>query len=356
MMRFLIKVPKILKRISVYFLKNFRISLFIYNSFFKIINKKRFYSSINQRVSLSIFDYQELSKPLPYCPIEPVKDSNYYGHYHCIKKYANIDRIEHSVEHGLYLGNYVPRASYLNTVKSIITFSNNRRKHLIESNINKPIVTIGPYIHYASPLLNENDFDELKNELGSTFLLFPSHSVKSGTVKIDAEHLIDKVKKISSGFKTVIVCFFYQDIIHNVYPKYFIDAGFKIVTAGHRYDLNFISRLKSIIMLADYTASNSIGTHIGYCIYLNKPHYLIENETYRYYNDTLAEQYRNEEQIKSLEEEKEEIRKVFSFYSDQITEEQKNVIDKYWGTSLIKGPEELKNLLRASAISPLGNL
>ena len=71
---------------------------------------------------------------------------------------------------------------------------------------------------------------------------------------------------------------YYKDILNNIYPKYFEDAGFKIVTAGNLYDINFLSRLKLIIQLADFTASTSIGTHTGYCVYLNKPHFLIKQK------------------------------------------------------------------------------
>lgn len=48
-----------------------------------------------------------------------------------------------------------------------------------------------------------------------------------------------------------------------------------MTTAGHQLDINFLNRLKTIILLSDYTCSNSIGTHTGYCVYLGKPHLVI---------------------------------------------------------------------------------
>ena len=42
--------------------------------------------------------------------------------------------------------------------------------------------------------------------------------------------------------------------------------------------------------------------------------------------------------IKKLED-------LFSSYTDKITEEQREKIDYYWGTSLVKTPEELAEIL-----------
>lgn len=338
-----IKQPR---KIAVYFLKNYSLVLFLYNSFFRLKNKKHFYSEIEKRKKISIFSYKELSQPLPYYPIEAVKDSNFYGMYYSIKKYTGIKKITHSIEHGLYLGNYVPFATYLKTTKSIITFSENRKKHLKAAKVNKPIVAIGPYIHYATMPVSENEFKKLKQSLGKTFLLFPSHSIKDFNVNMDISELIKDVKKITSNYDSILVCLFYKDILDGVYPKYFEEAGFKIVTAGNRYDINFLSRLKLIINLADFTASNTIGTHTGYCVYLNKPHFVIEQKIKRSRdNNAPVIEYRDDEQIKTMKEEKDEILKEFNEYSEQITEGQKNVVEKYWGISSIKTPKQLYDIL-----------
>ena len=339
----IIKQPR---KIAVFFLKNYSLVLFLYNSFYRLKNKNSFYCEIEKRKNLSIFNYKELSQPLPYYPIEAVKDSNFYGMYHSIKKFTGIKKITHSIEHGLYLGNYVPFATYLKTTKSIITFSENRKKHLINAEIKKPIYTIGPYIHYATISIAEYEFKKLKQSLGKTFLLFPSHSIKDFNVKIDVLELIENVKKIASNYDSILVCLYYQDILDGIYPKYFDEAGFKIVTAGNRYDINFLSQLKLIIELADFTASNTIGTHTGYCVYLNKPHFVIEQKIkLSRDNKTPVIEYRDDEQIKIMEEEKNEIIKEFTEYSEFITESQKQIIDKYWGISSIKQKNELKQIL-----------
>lgn len=345
-MRSFFNIIKQPRKIAVYFLKNYSLVLFLYNSFYRLKNKRSFYSEIEKRKKLSIFNYKELSQPLPYYPIETAKDSNFYGIYHSIKKFTGIKKITHSIEHGLYLGNYVPFATYLNTTKSIITFSENRKKHLINAKIKKPIVSIGPYIHYATLTVSENEFKKLKQSLGKTFLLFPSHSIKDFNANMDISDLINNVKKIASTYNSILVCLFYRDILDGIYPKYFEEAGFKIVTAGNRYDINFLSRLKLIIELADFTASNTIGTHTGYCVHLNKPHFVMEQKITRSRkNNTPVIEFRDDIQVKTLQEEKNEIIKEFTDYSEYVTESQKKIVDKYWGTSSIKEKKELKKML-----------
>ncbi len=340
------KIKNKIKETVIYLLKNFHVSMFLYNGFYKIINKKKFQNEVSNRKSLSIFKFKELSKPIPFYPIETIKDANFYGHLHSLKKYAGVDKITHSIEHGLYLGNYVPYATFLKTTKSIITFSENRKKHLRNANIKKPIITIGPYIHYAEPLLSDKDFNEIKKSIGRTFLLFPTHSIKNIDVEIEIEDLISKVKKTAKDFDTIMVCFYYKDILNDIFPEYFMKAGFKIVTAGNIYDINFLSRLKSIIQLSDFTASNNVGTHTGYCIYLNKPHFIFkQNINYKKENSLSTINYRNSKQLESMEEEKNDILKEFTYFSHEITDNQRKIIDKYWGISSIKNPNELKALL-----------
>ena len=335
-----------IRNIMIYILKNFTTILFFSNTYFRIKNKTRFYSEIEKRKNTSIFNYKKLSQPIPFYPIEAVKDSNFYGIYHSLKEYSGVSRISNSIEHGLYLGNYVPFASHLRTTKAIITFSDNRKKHLLKAKVNKPIYKIGPYIHYAKLPVSESEFIKLKESLGKTLLLFPSHSITNFNVRMDVFELIKKVENLALNYDSILVCLYYKDILNDHYLQHFKKNKFRIVTAGHKYDINFLSRLKLIIKLADFTVSNTVGTHTGYCVYLNKPHFIIEQEVQLTgENNTEIIDYRVKEELDSLSKEKKEIFKEFIIYSPLITEKQKEVIDKYWGISSIKQPNFLFDIL-----------
>ena len=73
----------------------------------------------------------------------------------------------------------------------------------------------------------------------------------------------------------MLVCLYYRDILNGNYAQY-EEAGFTVVTAGYREDCLFLSRLRSLISISDLTMSNSVGTHVGYCVYMGKPHYVYD--------------------------------------------------------------------------------
>lgn len=128
--------------------------------------------------------------------------------------------------------------------------------------------------------------------------------------------------------------------------------GYKIVTSGHRFDLNFLSRQKSFIELADYTMSNNLGTHVGYCIHLNKPHYIFQQRVFYDAKDQKTQKHlsdaSNQDNNLTYEWELKEICEAFNQYEIDITEKQREIVEEYWGESYIRTPEELRNLLRYS--------
>lgn len=310
-------------------LKNNQFALTIYNSVFILVNKKRFIKELKIREQLSITDYTHLSSNLPFVPIEQTKDSNYYGYLHIIKMYASTNITDWSIEHGLMFGDYIPYSYSCKTIRKIITFSEIRAKFL-RNTLNKQVSPIGPYIHYASPILDDITFKSLKKQFGKTLLFFPSHSSVEEIASNNIKHEIDIISKIQKEgqFQTVLVCMYYLDIQKFDYNTNYERNGFKVVTAGHQLDLNFLRRLKSIIMLSDYTISSSVGTQVGYCIYLKKPHYIIGNHI-----------------KKDMPDDYKEILNSFKYFSPAITENQYIIAAKYWGFNSIKSPEQLRQFL-----------
>lgn len=331
-----------MRNLLVYILKNSEIVLFLYNLYFRVRNKKVFYREIERRKSLSLFDYKELSQSIPYYPIEKVKDSNYYGYAQALKEYAHLDRIDSALEHGIYLGDRVTVAEKYRTTRSVITMSENRVRAFKIHKIQKPIEAIGPYIHYAEPFLSNEDYFKLKAQLGRVLLVMPVHSSKMIEVSFSPKLLIDFIQSVEKDFDTIMVCLHYMDLRKNPscaaeYEK----KGYKVVCAGHAYDTYFVKRLKSIIMLSDYVVSNSHGTNTGFCTYMGKPQTIVHDpdlvKHHSFYTDEV--QKIRDEQVKEIEN-------AFSEYKYEISEEQYQVIDKYWGLSCIKTSDELCNALK----------
>ena len=331
-----------MRKILVYILKNSEVILFFYNLYYKIINKSKYKSENEKRQKLSLFDYKELAKPIPFYPTDKVRDTNYYGYAKEIKKYAGVDRVNSMLEHGLFLGDRILTAEGYRTTRTVITMSPNRVDSFKAHSLNKPIIAIGPYIHYAEPFLSEDEFKALKKELGKVLLVMPVHPAKGYVVDYSNKLLLDFIDKVRDEYDTIMICIHFRNLWNN--PNCVSDyekRGYRVVCAGTTFDYNFVRRLKSIIMLSDYVLSNNHGSNTGYCLYLGKPQTILYDKDlvkkgYSYYADD--EKRIRDAQVKEIEE-------AFREYSPKITDYQRHVIDKYWGLSHIKTPQELHSII-----------
>lgn len=294
---------------------------------------------IEGRKKLSLFDYKALSKPLVAYPFYYILENNYYGHGRVLSRFFKVDDYTR-IEHGSFLGGYVPNHNYLKTTRSIITFSDYRKKCNISTK--KQVTHIGSYINYAYSILSDEQIKIMKEELGRVLLVFPSHSIDSVHANFDIQSLIDfiLIKKKQFKFDSVVVCLYWKDIELKM-DRYYLECGFKIVTAGHTYDYYFLDRLKSIIELADYTMSNDVGTHVGYCIAMQKPHYIYATDV-KYVADKnhvnsdreLGIRSLNQQEISAMQ--KKDIINKFSTWQCQITKEQTECVEYYWGKRYVK--------------------
>ncbi len=319
-------------------------------SFFKIKNGQKLTAECERRKNISLFDYTALSQPLPYGPEELVIDNNLYGHAHYLKKFAGIKNdLNAYLEHGVFWGGMVHADQKYWYTKRIITFGDNRKKAIEKKLPAKEAVCVGPYIHYADELFNPEKMALLKAKLGRVLLVFPSHSIVNQSREFSLEDFITEVNRIKVDFDTVLVSLYFLDALKTDQVKRYEQEGFRIVTSGHRFDRHFIARHRTIISLADMTVSNSVGTHIGYCVYLGKPHYIFKQE-HRVVSTSDKELQRHTSMYDGNEKQKadaemDEVVKAFATYSPhEISTKQKEVVEKYWGISSLKSPKELRSI------------
>ncbi|MBG7612790.1 hypothetical protein IU405_11085 [Polaribacter sp. BAL334] len=334
-------------------IKSFIITHKIINILFviglRLIHRKS-KKEINIRSNISIFDYKKIISEIPQYPTDIVIDNNYYGLSVSLKKYlANDKPLNAYIEHGLFLGSIVKKDSIDWCVSKIITLSEIRKNH-IKKKTTKNVIKIGPYIHYVDDFLKEDTFCHHKNDIGKTLLVFPSHSIKNLATDFNNDELITFLKSVQNEFDTVIICLYWRDALNQNLVKTYENCGFKITSAGHINDIFFLSRLKSIIKLADFVVSNSVGTHIGYVNYLKKPQMILRQKVnYKVSkNDHRAFSQRNQSDLNTLESETKEIENSFKKYTFNISSKQNEVIEKYWGISEIKTKEALSNALSNS--------
>lgn len=338
-------MEEILKRILRRVLKKNTIVLRRIEIFYlKVKNKKYKFESENRK-SLNIFSIEELIKYMGLYPTEYYFGVSLYGIIDVLKEYAEISpqiKFRGAIEHGLHLGNYYNVEEVKADMKKVITYGE-YRKNILKSYTNNTIYKIGPYIYYAKGIYNKDKIQKIKNKFGKTLIFFPIHSIEQVRANYEQNKIINELEELKNEFQTIIICMYYMDIYLNKHKEY-EKKGYKIVCAGHKNDKYFLSRLRSIIEISDETASNGVGTHIGYSLCLNKPHFII-NTPYSF--DFLTKEQKSifNKTKKIYEIAENEILKVFLKRTSKITDKQKKIYYKYWGGNEIKSKTELKKIL-----------
>lgn len=272
--------------------------------------------------------------PIPIFSIKPGLQGNHcYGNSYAVQNAMGTDYDTNCmIEHGVYFGRKVIEEECLyQEISTIYTYSPYREEVLREhfgKNLKKKIVPIGPYIIYAHHMLHEADLIKLKRKWGRTLLVFPSHSSPEGEQSFDYQTWFDAIKAKSKDYDTVIISLFWLDIYNGNY-KHYLKKGFIIVCCGNRFDPHFLSRQKDLISIADMTMSNDIGTHIGYCIALGKPHYIYRQEI----KWSISKSKDKDTSCIALCRQKEydELFNMFGMWQEYITKEQIETVKYYWG-------------------------
>ena len=288
----------------------------------------RFFILINFKNS--IFNFKSLSLNInEYNPRIFYKEKHHYGHYKILKE-LNLNDKKVSIDHGAayvngFYENYKVNERFFD-YSSLVVSSDLRAKTIIKNietyKINsslKTVYSVGPYISYVNTHISEDKIKRIKSRLGRTVVVFPNHSIERRVSSDSSQKFKNFIKSLFETHNTVLVCMYWKDIQLNRYKQY-TEMGCKIVTAGHRADSNFINRLKTIISIADYSVSNAIGTHVGYCIKMGVPHKI----------------HLEEHEIDGLSLDKKDLYKALDTHKKIITEEQLEIVERYWGKNIIK--------------------
>lgn len=332
-----------LNRLSQIIFKN---ELFRKKLIVKIYNFKQIFKKKNKESSL--FDYNALILNSKFYCTEYYKGNALYGIGKVIKEYCDYDKkVLGCIEHGVYFGDYINEKEAIKSgLPAVLTYGTVRNDMLRKKKSKKLIFKIGPYIKYANLLLTDDEIKNIKKKNGKTLLVFPTHSVDRVETEFDYNGFINEIKKFKEryNFKTVLVSLYYRDIELGK-NKIYEDNGFIVVSNGLKEDYDFLSRQKTLITLSDYTISNSVGTHIGYSVALGIPHTIIKQKM-EYKSDSkfdvkdVPNLY-----LESSILQKKEVEEYFLKYSEEITKEQLQVCNKYWGLGNYKTKEQMLELL-----------
>lgn len=305
---------------------------------------------IQRRASIPFQSIDVLSKPIPEgwvkaCAMD-MYEALYYGALPALLDYAGISSFTMppsnlGVQHGYVFEIRSWEKSKLE--KRNIVWSKRLVDMYHEHTSNPNVFAIGAAFFYAKSLLNHEQLEAEKKRLGKNLLAFPMHSQGCVDTNYDPNKFLNILAEERRRFDTVRVCMYWKDILRGTH-KVFADAGYEIVCNGHIFDLNFLRRQKTLFELADATISNGVGSHIGYSLFMEKPHWLIDDE-YEYVNSKRGGDAKDLTDVSKRDNFK-QVKNAFLDNSDYaITKVQREIIDEFWGISDMKSPNELREVL-----------
>lgn len=274
-------------------------------------------------------------------------DAYLYGQLQNLIQYAGYNCTSFSlpfIEHGINWYEQIPDGLQEEFYHAYIFQGPYRLRPMKTCKKQIPAFCIGPYILYAKPYYDQIKFDRLKERLGKTLLVFPFHCYEASQANYSEKEFVDQImKNYAINFDSVLVCAYWNDVFDNIY-NLFVEKGAQIVSAGFRGDPLFLSRLRTIISLSDVTIGNNLGTHIGYCMALKKPHIITGGQLELIEPVkaiTAAEQNIYDETLKSFR---------YAFSSQSVDENQmclqEKLFRKFWGGfGFHKTPEEMKAII-----------
>jgi hypothetical protein len=327
-----------------------------------------YYGLIANLSKLDIWDIRLNKRVKPYNIDFGTGFNNYYGNLHALKTYSGIsERLPFAhVQHGVYIDGYESTINY-GIVNKVIVMNKDMKSRIEQAHPHKDVLTIGPTILYAKNYYSRLKTEEYRREFGKTMVLFLPHSVNSSKKNPNSlfnkyyneENILNAVFQLMDGFDTLIINGFNVEEQLQFRSQY---KGKRIIKtqSGSPNDFHFLSRLRTIMELADHSVSFSVSTHVGYFLSLGISHeiinifgrneYDVSNLNYGYthvlINDTIpsladfcfeaSAEYKNAE-IQILE--------AFFRTGMQITVRQMDIVRKYWGLEEIKSPNEIRHFL-----------
>lgn len=283
-------------------------------------------------------EVQELARDRHQRTPELHPGNDYYGHAATLKRYAGLppDRPLHAiVEHGPAPA---PRIWELDLRAPFTTFlcCGPMRAEVYERE--RPGargIPIGPMIRYVTE-------GPPPPRPRGRLLVFPAHSTHHVRSVYDAPAFARRLAGYRDRFSEITVCLYWKDVLDGAQAPYRAE-GFECVTAGHMYDLDFLTRLRRYLDEADVVVTNQFGSHIPYAVALGRPVWLIEQEVKVVGSRRALESDTVEREV--LDELTREIRRLFSEETDEVTPEQRASLDAFTGFDCIRTPQEIRDLL-----------
>jgi hypothetical protein len=287
-------------------------------------------------------DLHTLCADRPLMTPEIHKPNDFYGQASVLKQYVgypNRYSLKAVLEHGLFFDDWmwdVDRFARLPLLFSNSTF----RSEIHRRKTGKPSIPIG--FGYLYAMTNFNSIHGVKSDraMREGTIVFPSHSTHHIKAVFDHGRYAKKLNELPDKYKPISVCIYWKDFLHG-HHSFYEKEGFRIITAGHIYDPDFLYRFHDICRRFKYSTSNNIGGHLFYsvksgCRFFYTPSDKINHEVHADVPLGGFTSLYNRIKEKSIS--------LFSEPEDKMNRDQVEFVDEYIGSAHFKTSEELRDL------------
>lgn len=202
-------------------------------------------------------------------------------------------------------------------------------------------------IPFTSPFVYANRLVDYDGPREGT-LFFLAHSSPVVHVKTDWQALADELTAWPEHMSPISVMVYWQDYLLG-HHKPFEDRGFRIVSAGHSGDPEFLVRQAYLLRKHEYAASNGVGSHMFYSIHAGCPFHVVQIEYEYAIGDQKAFAAMMEIAPKIAwppARVGDQLVDSFSAPVEAVTPEQQSMADYYLGMSHAMSPSEMARFLR----------
>lgn len=293
---------------------------------------------------------EQLCQPVNLHRHEIYSPNDNYGHAYVMKSYAGYP-LEKSIlatfPHGIYFRDNALPLSELNCeFSSALCFPPYITSLWRKKAKKKKAIPFASPVHYAlRQFSNETPLSERR---GSLFL--PKHSTAIVDVSFDFNAVLDELDALPDEFKPVTVCIHWQDIVNGLHTQ-FLERGFTVVTAGHFTDYNYMFRWLHLVTRHRLLIGCGLGSATFYSVMAGVPFYFLkEDVSVR----ELSQQQRftaadDKQYTPAANKRMQEMTDLFSVVSDEISDEQRALVEQYTQAKLVMSPKALNVFLHKLA-------
>jgi len=272
------------------------------------------------------------------------KPNDYYGQASILKKYVGYPNhypLKAVLEHGLFFHDWIWDADRCSRLPVYLS-SSAHRAQIQTRETGTPSIPIGFGFLYA--MVNYENIYGMEENLTCRkgTVVFPSHSTHHIKAIYDNEEYANRLNALPDKYKPITVCIYWKDFLHGYHSSY-VKKGFRIVTAGHIYDPDFLYRFYDICRQFEYSTSNDIGGHLFYSVKSGCNFFYTLSNDINYEGHDGAPLGCFTEMSRKIKD-----RSVFLFSKpkDAMDREQLEFVDKYIGSAYLKTKEELRDLFQ----------